>query len=107
MQTLWGPSGQISDYATKHWADLLSTYYLPRWNLFISSISTSRLSAWLKSRSADHLAVSAVNAGIPFDSQKYGKDLLKFEEDWDQLNTTYPTTPIGDTVKIAKSVVSK
>jgi alpha-N-acetylglucosaminidase len=38
QQTLWGPSGQISDYATKHWADLVRTYYYPRWALFASFV---------------------------------------------------------------------
>ncbi|POR36171.1 Alpha-N-acetylglucosaminidase [Tolypocladium paradoxum] len=33
--TLWGPSGQISDYASKAWSGLVSTYYIPRWEKFI------------------------------------------------------------------------
>ena len=28
--TLWGPSGQISDYASKQWGGLIRTYYIPR-----------------------------------------------------------------------------
>lgn len=34
--TLWGPTGQISDYASKSWAGLVSTYYLPRWQMFVN-----------------------------------------------------------------------
>ncbi|EEA22743.1 hypothetical protein TMatcc_001598 [Talaromyces marneffei ATCC 18224] len=33
--TLWGPTGQISDYASKSWAGLVSSYYIPRWKMFI------------------------------------------------------------------------
>lgn len=33
--TLWGPTGQISDYASKSWAGLISGYYLPRWEKFV------------------------------------------------------------------------
>jgi alpha-N-acetylglucosaminidase len=33
--TLWGPSGQISDYASKDWSGLVSTYYKPRWQIFV------------------------------------------------------------------------
>ncbi|KAH8900379.1 putative alpha-N-acetylglucosaminidase [Thozetella sp. PMI_491] len=33
--TLWGPTGQISDYASKSWGGLVSTYYLPRWQKFV------------------------------------------------------------------------
>jgi alpha-N-acetylglucosaminidase len=33
--TLWGPTGQISDYASRSWSGLVSTYYIPRWQKFI------------------------------------------------------------------------
>ncbi|EED15329.1 alpha-N-acetylglucosaminidase, putative [Talaromyces stipitatus ATCC 10500] len=33
--TLWGPTGQISDYASKSWAGLVSSYYIPRWKMFV------------------------------------------------------------------------
>ncbi|KAJ9157206.1 Alpha-N-acetylglucosaminidase [Pleurostoma richardsiae] len=33
--TLWGPTGQINDYASKSWAGLVSGYYLPRWQMFV------------------------------------------------------------------------
>lgn len=32
--TLWGPTGQISDYASRQWAGLVAGYYLPRWQQF-------------------------------------------------------------------------
>ena len=38
--TLWGPSGEISDYASKDWSGLISTYYLPRWELFSQYLLT-------------------------------------------------------------------
>jgi alpha-N-acetylglucosaminidase len=34
--TLWGPSGEISDYASKSWGGLLNGYYVPRWQMFVS-----------------------------------------------------------------------
>lgn len=33
--TLWGPTGQINDYASKQWAGLVAGYYQPRWQLFV------------------------------------------------------------------------
>jgi alpha-N-acetylglucosaminidase len=33
--TLWGPNGELSDYAGKSWGGLVSSYYLPRWQIFI------------------------------------------------------------------------
>ena len=34
--TLWGPDGEISDYASKSWGGLLSGYYVPRWQIFVN-----------------------------------------------------------------------
>ena len=36
--TLWGPKGEILDYATKHWAGLVINYHKPRWQLFIAQL---------------------------------------------------------------------
>jgi alpha-N-acetylglucosaminidase len=33
--TVWGPTGQISDYASRAWSGLVATYYLPRWQMFV------------------------------------------------------------------------
>ncbi|CAI6337202.1 unnamed protein product [Periconia digitata] len=33
--TLWGPTGQINDYASKSWGGLVGGYYLPRWETFL------------------------------------------------------------------------
>lgn len=32
--TLWGPDGNILDYAAKQWSGLIRSYYLPRWKLY-------------------------------------------------------------------------
>jgi alpha-N-acetylglucosaminidase len=39
--TLWGPQGQISDYASKSWAGLVSTYYAPRWEMFTQYLNST------------------------------------------------------------------
>jgi alpha-N-acetylglucosaminidase len=33
--TLWGPDGEINDYASKSWGGLVGDYYLPRWLTFL------------------------------------------------------------------------
>ncbi len=33
--TLWGPNGEITDYASKSWGGLVSGYYVPRWEIFL------------------------------------------------------------------------
>ena len=32
--TLWGPHGNINDYAARSWGGLVSSYYLKRWEMF-------------------------------------------------------------------------
>ncbi|CEJ59702.1 hypothetical protein PMG11_08314 [Penicillium brasilianum] len=39
--TLWGPRGEISDYASKSWAGLVSTYYVPRWEMFVEYLKST------------------------------------------------------------------
>lgn len=34
--TLWGPTGEVNDYASKDWSGLVSTYYKPRWQIFVN-----------------------------------------------------------------------
>ncbi|RMY85789.1 hypothetical protein D0864_07220 [Hortaea werneckii] len=36
--TLWGPGGEISDYAAKQWGGLIGSYYLPRWEMFVDFV---------------------------------------------------------------------
>ena len=34
--TLWGPNGgALADYASKQWAGLVETYFLPRWKMYV------------------------------------------------------------------------
>lgn len=33
--TLWGPNGEIDDYASKSWGGLVSGYYAKRWDIFV------------------------------------------------------------------------
>lgn len=33
--TLWGPTGEINDYASKQWAGLVGEYYAKRWKAFV------------------------------------------------------------------------
>ncbi|ORZ29034.1 tim-barrel domain-domain-containing protein, partial [Lobosporangium transversale] len=49
LVTWWGPEGTgppgaLPDYASKQWGGLLTSYYLPRWELFISQLEEAVLS---------------------------------------------------------------
>lgn len=36
--TLWGPQGQIVDYANKQWSGVVQDFFLPRWSLFLQEM---------------------------------------------------------------------
>lgn len=41
--TLWGPNGEISDYACKQWAEMFRYYYIPRWSTFLKTFFDSKV----------------------------------------------------------------
>ncbi|EMD32578.1 glycoside hydrolase family 89 protein [Gelatoporia subvermispora B] len=63
--TLWGPDGEINDYASKAWAGLISTYYAARWQTFIDYLaSTKRLAR-------------------PFDTSAFSNQMILLGQEWD------------------------
>lgn len=39
--TLWGPNGEIADYASKPWSGLISSFYISRWRIFIEYLKST------------------------------------------------------------------
>ena len=39
--TLWGPRGEIADYASKQWSGLMRDYYLRRWQMFFARVGAA------------------------------------------------------------------
>ena len=72
LVTLWGPRGEISDYASKQWSGLLSTYYLPRWELFFQNVG------------------QALREGTPFDQHAFERAMREFEQGWQKQTVTSP-----------------
>jgi len=87
--TLWGPQGEISDYASKQWSGLLSDYYYGRWTVFTNALLTAKAS------------------GVPFNEDQYSADCLAFEESWNLQQNTFPTEPVGDTIQVVNELYSK
>ncbi|XP_055956455.1 alpha-N-acetylglucosaminidase isoform X1 [Patella vulgata] len=87
--TLWGPDGQIVDYASKQWAGLFMDYYKPRWQLFIDTL------------------INCVKTGETFNSKTFESDVLtKVEKPFTFSTKMYPRTPTGDSVSIASKLYS-
>ena len=62
--TLWGPNGEINDYASKQWAGLVGEYYSQRWEIFVQ-----------------HLVHLKEN-GLVYNDSVIAKDLLGFGREW-------------------------
>lgn len=50
--TLWGPNGEIIDYANKQWSGIIEDYFKPRWKLFFEELYNS-LSKGIKFNQTD------------------------------------------------------
>jgi len=87
--TLWGPDGNINDYARKSLSGLYGDYYLTRYRMFVEDV------------------ISAVAAGKDFDQNAFNAKCLAYEKDWQNSKTTYPTTGSGKTIEVARSLADK
>lgn len=76
--TLWGPRGEINDYAAKvGWSGLVSDYYLFRW------------------RSHTDYLLDCIANGTSPDWGSWGSAMLLWEQAWGLSSEMYPTTPSG------------
>jgi len=89
LVTLWGPDGNINDYAAKSWAGLYIDYYYQRWKIFIDEV------------------IDAIKSGKEFDINKFTNDTLNFSKSWQYQNNTYSSDPKGNTSVIAKELYNK
>ncbi|GAB7342283.1 hypothetical protein MBLNU457_g0518t1 [Dothideomycetes sp. NU457] len=93
--TLWGPTGQISDYASKQWGGLIRSYYLPRWEMFVASLLDG-----------NGTAANGANAQL-------SRDLLAFEEEWqgqiwgEEEGESYAGVQAGDLPGVIAQVVRR
>ncbi|KAI6716539.1 hypothetical protein PZA11_004205 [Diplocarpon coronariae] len=44
--SLWGPDGEIADYASKSWGGLVNGYHAPRWEIFLQYLAEVPLSRY-------------------------------------------------------------
>ena len=87
--TLWGPDGNINDYAAKSWGGLYIDYYYQRWKLFIDQV------------------IDSIKSESEFNINKFRTDALNFGKDWQYKNNTYSGDPEGITSVIAKELYNK
>lgn len=88
--TLWGPSGEILDYANKQWSGVISGYYKKRWELFLKTL------------------IDCLQHGHKFNETSFQEQVLNIVEIPFTLGEEYHTIiPKGDPVKISQMIWKK
>ena len=91
--TLWGPQGQILDYATKQWNGLVRDYYYPRWKMFLDYLSLVLIDPYHypNYNQTEFENAFMVQIGIPFT----------------QSNKVYSDQPMGNPIQLALQIHAK
>ncbi|CAK4077588.1 unnamed protein product [Aphanomyces euteiches] len=89
--TRWGDSNGnvLGDYATKQWSGLISSYYAPRWQIWLQEV----VAAYKEHRPVDEAAVRAKTE--------------KFELAWNLETKSYPIEPRGDPIALSQHLYTK
>lgn len=88
--TLWGPQGQIVDYANKQWAGMVRDFFRARWSVFL-----------------DELDRALVSNGTINDSKLREKIFRTVELPFTTNNRHYNTSALGNTIETARFVYDK
>ena len=86
--TLWGPTGEINDYASKQWGGLVGNYYASRWEAFVGYL------------------VGSKRNGTSYDATAVTNMMISIGERWDgQIGGNGEET--RDTLEIVQALASK
>lgn len=88
--TMWGPTSNINDYASKQWNGLMKSYYYVRWCRFFEEI------------------LKSLNDGKEFDQIAFDGSIGEFEIDWNyNYNEIFSGETLGGSVDIASMLWEK
>mmetsp|Transcript_36823 Transcript_36823/g.96463 ORF Transcript_36823/g.96463 Transcript_36823/m.96463 type:complete len:379 (+) Transcript_36823:1-1137(+) len=88
--TLWGPTGQINDYAKKEWSGLVGDYYKARWQAFTDA------------------AAHSIATGSPWDQGAFSTAVFNSVElPFQNTTKAYPITPEVNAVAVATQLAKK
>ncbi|XP_077169204.1 alpha-N-acetylglucosaminidase [Paroedura picta] len=87
--TLWGPLGNILDYANKQLGGLVLDYYGVRWTLFVSTL------------------VECLSTGTPFHQNQFNQASFQVERGFIYNGKRYSARPAGSTLTIAEKIFLK
>lgn len=90
LVTTWTASiGNLNDYANREWAGLLSGFYLPRWQQFLTNL------------------YAAVDNNQSFSESTVRAAIGNWELQWINQHDSYPSVPAGNTLVIASNLFQK
>ncbi len=81
--TLWGPHGEITEYASKPFSGLVSDYYARRWTMFMEALRQKG----------------------GFDAGSFNSRVREFEQRWQRERKTFPVRAKGDPWQIATRIL--
>uniref|UniRef100_UPI00398F5DB5 alpha-N-acetylglucosaminidase n=1 Tax=Pristiophorus japonicus TaxID=55135 RepID=UPI00398F5DB5 len=87
--TLWGPGGNLLDYANKQWGGLVNDYYTLRWDLFVSTL------------------IKCLEMRVPFHQAHFDQTVFQVQQHFIVNKVKYPDKPVGNTFEIAKKLFLK
>jgi alpha-N-acetylglucosaminidase len=88
--TLWGPTGEINDYASKQWGGLVGGYYMSRWESFV-----------------DYLVGTKANGAV-YNATAVGNTMLEIGEQWNsQTGLTAGWETVGDSWSVVQALATK
>jgi alpha-N-acetylglucosaminidase len=88
--TLWGPNGEISDYANKQWSGVILDYFYQRWHVFFVALE---------------VAVK-MNRKVN-ETECRDRIFQEIELPFNVDNRDYPTYTRGDTMEISRELFEK
>jgi alpha-N-acetylglucosaminidase len=87
--TLWGPTGEINDYAQKQWHGLVADYYAGRWTRAFAAANAS------------------IAARQAYDPESVAADLITFGQTFDKSDKAYTTQPSGGVLAACAKVIDR
>jgi alpha-N-acetylglucosaminidase len=89
--TLWGPTGEINDYASKQWGGLVGGYYMSRWETFV-----------------DYLVGTKAN-GAAYNATAVANAMLEIGEQWNSQTwgLTVGWETVGDSWSVVQALATK
>ncbi|KIJ08773.1 glycoside hydrolase family 89 protein [Paxillus involutus ATCC 200175] len=87
--TLWGPDGEINDYASKQWGGLVAGYYAPRWEAFVQYL------------------VDTKENGTSYNSTAVLDVMIEMGGKWDNQTGGFVEGVIGDSLETVLALASK